>query len=218
MKARRPALALAVLAIVVAACGSSASTAGAGNSAPGVIPGSSSASSVGLPNLPAAGGGSCSVKVTGGTEVSWNSPQNAGSLLVGYWLGASELAVFSLSPDAAYILMNCQSDNGSISLYTTNDTTTAQFPESPGTYVIEAGGLLGDTKPGEIQALVTFPDKSLWRVTDPGSFVVTAFDGHHFAGTFTLNIGQESEDFQSIVATATVSGTFDLNCTATGCK
>lgn len=218
MKARRPALVLAILAIVVAACGSSASTPGAGNSTPGANPGSSSAASVDLPNLPAAGGGSCSVKATGGAEVSWNSPQNMGSLLVGYWLGASELSVLSLGPDAAYMLMNCQSDKGSISLYTTNDTTTAQFPEKPGTYVIEAGGLLGDTKPGEIQALVTFSDKSLWRITEPGSFAVTAFDGHHFAGTFTLKIGKESDDLQSIVATATVSGTFDLNCTATACK
>ena len=218
MKARRPALALAILAIVVAACGSSASTAGFVNSSPGGNPGSSSAASIGLPNLPAAGGGSCSVKVTGGTEVSWASPQNTGSLLVGYWLGASELAVLSLGPDAAYLLMNCQSDTGSVSLYTTNGTTTAQFPEKPGTYVIEAGGLLGDTKPGEIQALVTFHDDSLWRITEPGSFVVTAFDGHHVAGTFAIKIGKQSDDLQSIVATATVSGTFDLNCMATACK
>jgi hypothetical protein len=218
MNARRPVLALAALAIVVAACGSSASTPGSGNSTPGANPGSSSAASVGLPNLAAAGGGSCSVMVTGGAEVSWTSPQNMGSLLMSYWLGAAELSVLSLGPDTAYVLMNCKSDKGSISLYTTNDTTTTQFPEKPGTYVIEAGGLLGDTKPGEIQALVTLSDNSLWRITEPGSFAVTAFDGHHFAGTFTLKIGKEGDDLQSIVATAAGSGTFDLNCTATACK
>jgi hypothetical protein len=124
----------------------------------------------------------------------------------------------SLTADQAYFLMNCQSTKGNLSLYTTNDTTGAQFPEAPGNYVIEAGSILGDTKPGEIKVLITFPDKSLWRVTEKGTFAIASFSGSHITGTFTFKIGKESEDLQSIVATATVAGTFDMACTSGACK
>ncbi len=224
MGIRRSIWTIVAFAFVVAACGGSASTpslvdsSGVSSGSSSVSPGSSSAASAGLPDLPAAGGGSCKVAVTGDTAVSWDSPQTTGTLLVTYWLDQSDRDFLSLGAGEEYLLMNCQSDKGTVSLYTTNNTTGAQFPESTGTYVIEAGGILSESKPGEIQALVTFPDKSLWRVTDPGVFEVKTFDAGHFAGTFTLKIGKESEDLQSIVGTATVTGTFDLACTGSACK
>ncbi len=204
-------------AVVAAACGTSFSTGGPGSSLPaGATPGKTSA--VDLPSLPAAGGGSCNVKITGGVETSWVSPQTMGTLLISYWLSQADRSLLSVGPDEAYMLMNCQSDSGSISLTTTNQTTAAQFPEKPGTYVIEAGGILSDTQPGDVQAIVVFHNDTLWKVTKPGTFVVTTFGGGHFAGTFSLEVGQESDDLSTIVATATVSGTFDLACTGSACN
>ncbi|MGD0247523.1 MAG: hypothetical protein ABSB75_00565 [Candidatus Limnocylindrales bacterium] len=212
---RRASALLVVSAFLFAACSSSGSTPATNSS--GSI-GDSNPTSAGHVSLPPVGGGSCSVKVTGGTEVSWQSPQDKASLVVSYWLSSAERALLSLTADQEYFLMNCQSAKGTLSFYTTTDTTHAQFPEAPGDYVIEAGGVLGDTKAGEVKALVTFPDKTLWRVTENGTFAIASFNGSHIAGTFTFKIGKESEDLQSIVATATVAGTFDMACTSGACK
>jgi hypothetical protein len=212
MSARRLGGVLAALALAVAACGGSAST-----SQP--QPGSSAAGSVAipLPSFAAAGGGSCSVKISGGMTASWSTPQNMGTLLIGYWINDADKKMLTLSATDAYLLMNCQSDTGSISLSSTTGTTTDQFPEKPGTYVIEAGGLGGDSTPGQVKALTVFKDGNLWEVTQPGTLTVTTFDGGHFAGTFNLQIGERSDDLSTIVTTATIDGTFNLSCTGSVC-
>jgi hypothetical protein len=202
--------ALLAAALVVAACGSSSSpgsTAGGGN--PGGNQGAS---------LPGVGGGSCSVSVTGDMTASWQKTQDSGSVLVSYWLSASEKALLESSPGEESFLLNCQSDNGSVSLYTTNGTTGTQFPKAPGAYVISAGGIMGADTPGQVSLLVTFNDDSLWRVAEPGTFTVTTFTGSRFAGTFQARLSKLGDDLQTVVGTANLSGTFDFGCTSGGCS
>jgi hypothetical protein len=220
MRTHTAAALLLAAAFAVAGCSSSAATAGSGADSSSAaeastVPGSTAA---GLPKAPAGGGGLCSVQVTGATQVSWKSPQDKGSLLVSYWLSANDLKLLSLASDEVYVLMNCQSSQGTVSLTTAVGTKAAQFPKAPGTYVIDVGGPTSGGTPGDLVAIVTFPDKSLWRVTDKGSFVITSFTTSHFAGTFTIPIGKRSADLSSIVANATVSGTFDLACTGSACS
>jgi hypothetical protein len=118
----------------------------------------------------------------------------------------------------AELLINCQSDQGSISLTTTAGTTSAQLPHSPATYVIEAGGLVADRKPGEIQTVINLKDTNLWSVTEPGTFDITSFNPSHLAGSFSFKIGRSDVGSQAILATATISGTFDLTCTGSACN
>jgi len=211
MSARKIGAVLAALAVVAAACGGGSSSSAQTDTTP------RPSSVVNVPSFAAKGGGSCSVKITGGMASSWSTPQNAGTLLVGYWIDDADRKMLALGAGDAYLLMNCQGDAGSISLQTTDGTTTGQFPEKPGTYVIETGGLGGDSTPGQIKALVVFTDGGLWEVSRPGTFTVTTFDGSHFAGTFDLQIGERSDDLSTTVATATIDGTFNLGCTGSAC-
>jgi hypothetical protein len=208
---------LAAAAILVAACSGSATTTGPGGMPPnGASQGPTLPGGVSFP--PIAGGGACDVNVTGDTTVSWHSPQTVGSVLLSYWLGPAELAVLSLKSGESYFLMNCTSATGDITLSSAVGTLATQFVHGPGTYVIAAGGLLGGAKAGQISTLVTFRDHTLWKVAEAGTLNVTTFNSSHFAGTFTMKIGKTGSDLQTIVATATVSGIFDMACMSRGCS
>ena len=201
-------------ALAVAACGSSSAPGSSG--APGG--GSTSRPSVGLPgNLPAVGGGSCTVNVTGDVTASWTDQQDMSSVLITYWLGDSERAVLKMSPGEESFLFNCQSDQGTISMYSTTDTTAAQFPKAPGSYVIAAAGLLGGGDAGQVSALVTVGKDTIWKIAEPGTLNITTFNGSKFAGTFQAKIQKLGDDLSTVVATATLSGTFEFGCTAGGC-
>jgi hypothetical protein len=215
MTTRRLAAALCALALVVSACSRGSSP---GSSAGPSAAGDTSALSV--PQLPAAGGGSCTVAITGDVSKSWTASQTMGSLLVSYWLSPAEAAVLSLSADEAYFIMNCQGSDGSVSFTLTNNTTRAQFPEAPGTYVIPAaGGLLGlGGDPGQVGMLLSLHDSAIWNATEPGTFKITTFGGGKFAGTFQAKVGKLGDDLKTIAATATLSGSFDLSCTSQGCS
>jgi hypothetical protein len=208
--------ALAMAAVIAAACGSSSagSSGGAGlptSGLPSDLPG-------GLPgNLPAVGGGSCSVNITGDVTASWTDQQDTSSVLVTYWLGDSERAVLAMSPGDESFLFNCQSDQGAVSLYSTTDTTVAQFPEGPGTYVVPAGGILGGDDAGHVSALVTIGKDSLWRIAEPGTFTVTRLDGSKFTGSFEFKIEKLGDDLSTVEASAALSGTFDWGCSGTAC-
>jgi hypothetical protein len=53
--------------------------------------------------------------------------------------------------------------------------------------------------------LLNLKDSQIWKVTEAGSFKVTAFGGGKFAGTFSAKIGRVGDDLTTIVATAVVS-------------
>ncbi len=216
MTTRRLAGSLFALAIVVSACSSAASGGPSSGASASTV---AAPSDVTVPQLPAAGGGSCSVKVTGDVSKSWTSPQTMGSLLVSYWLSPAELAQLSLKKDIAYFIMNCQGSEGTVSFSLANDTTTAMFPKAPGKYVVPASGGIGlGGEPGQVGSLINLNDKQLWNVTAPGTFEVTTFGGGKFAGTFQAKIGRLGDDLHTITATATLSGTFDLGCTSGACS
>jgi hypothetical protein len=205
---------LMVSAMAVAACGSSSAPGGSNGGIgdlPGDLPG-------GLPsNLPAVGGGSCSVNVTGDVTASWTQNQDVSSVMVTYWLGDSERAVLQMSPGEENFLFNCQSDQGTVSLYSMNDTTAALFPEGPGQYVIPGGGVLGGGDAGQVSALITIGKDTLWRIAEPGTFTVTTLNGSRFTGSFQMKIEKLGDDLTTVVATATLSGTFDWGCSGTAC-
>ena len=209
---------VAVLAVAVAACSSGGSTptprSGAGVS---TEPGSSQPAVV-VPSFGSAGGGSCGVQIDGGITKSWHTDQTTATLLVSYWLKSGDRTMLGLAAGQEELLMNCQSDEGSITLTTTEGTTAAQLPKAPGTYVIGAGGLTAERKPGEIQTVINLKDSNVWYVTEAGTFEITSFTPSSLAGSFTFKIGRSDAGSQTVAATATVSGTFDLGCTGSACS
>jgi len=216
MRIVKLASAVAAMAIVVSGCGGSTST-----PAPGAVvstePGATEPAVV-VPSFAAAGGGSCGVQIDGDVTKSWHTDQTTGTLLVSYWLTPGDRTVVGVANGEEELLINCQSDEGSISLTTTAGTTAAQFPKAAGTYVIEAGGLVAERKPGEIQTIINLKDSKVWNVTEAGTFEITSFTPSHLAGSFTFKIGASDTGSQAIVAAATVSGTFDLGCTGSACS
>ena len=209
---------IAALAVVAAACsiGGATATPGAGGQG-STEPGSSQPAVVA--SFASAGGGSCGVQIDGDVTKAWHTDQTTATLLVSYWLSPSGRSLLGVQDGTEEFLFNCQSDQGpSISLTSTAGTTAAQFPKAPGTYVIEPSGLLGDHKPGEIQALINLKDGGLWNVAENGTFTITSFSPSHLAGSFNMKIAKSGANLQSIVASATVSGTFDLGCTGDACS
>jgi hypothetical protein len=209
---------IAALAVVAAACSSGSkatpTAGGAGSAQP-----ETSGQAVVVPSFSAAGGGSCGVQIDGDVTNSWHTDQTMATLLVSYWLSPANRSLLGVGDGTEEILINCQSDSGaSISLTSTAGTTAAQLPKAPGTYVIETGGIVGDQKPGEIHAIINLKDSSVWSITESGTFTITSFTPNHLAGTFSMKIGKSGTDLSSIVANATVSGTFDLGCTGDVCS
>ena len=209
---------VAVLAIAATACGSGGSTAaprsgGEGSTAPG-----SSEPAVVVPSFASDVVWSCGVQIDGYVTMSWHTDLTLATLLVSYWLTPGDRSMVGVASGEEELLINCQSDEGSISLTTTSGTTAAQLPKAAGTYVIEAGGLGAERKPGEIQTIINLKDSKVWNVTEAGTFEITSFTPSHLAGSFTFKIGASDTGSQAIVAAATVSGTFDLGCTGSACS
>jgi hypothetical protein len=208
------------VSMIAAGCSSSAATQAApGATVAPVVPGVSSqpatvaptqaAATVAAP--PAAGTPSCKVTTTGGLTVSWETSQADASGIISYWLSAS--AHKALSPTGESFLLNCGNGDASISLYTTGGTTAAKFPQAAGSYVINAQGAAAT--PGTVVATVAMTKGGLlWRVTEPGAFVVTTLDGSKFAGTFQMKIAEVGDNLQLTGKTASVAGTFDLACSS----
>jgi len=210
MRFVRLASAVAAFAIVAAGCGSGAASGGPGATGQNGNPAAS------LPAMPAAGGGSCQINITGDVTASWQAKQDSGTLLVSYWLSASSRQMMALTGEA--LIFNCKGSAGSVSFTTPSDTTATDFPKSPKDYVIPAGGILGGATPGQISLLVNLNDHNIWKVTEPGSFNVKTFGGGKFAGDFSIKIGKTGDDLKTIVANAVISGTFDLGCTGDACS
>jgi hypothetical protein len=209
MRVRRPAILTAVVfvsAFALAACGGSSGG-----------PGKSAATPGGNPSGNTEKG--CTVQIAGDLSTSWQSPQDSGSVLVSYWLSATERSSLSMAQGEESFLINCQSTAASgLSLYSTSGTTTAQFPKAAGQMVIGAGGILGSNEPGQVSLLFSSGDESLWRVSEAGRFTITTLSGSRFAGTFEAKIEKLGDDLQTVTGHATVTGTFDFSCTAGGCS
>ena len=191
------------LSMIAAGCGSSAATQGLqGATVAPVAPGVSSQPVASVPAQPVAtvaaqpvtGAGSCKVTISGGLTASWESQQTKASAVLSYWLSPAAHQVLSAKGES--FLMSCDGPDGAISLYTTNTTTSVQFPEAAGNYVI--GGLGTVSTPGLVIAVVAPKGTNLWNITEPGTFSVTTLNGSKFAGTFQIKI----------------AGTFDLACSA----
>lgn len=200
------------LAVVAAGCGGSSS---AGVSSPAATGQNGSPA---LPSvvMPAAGGGSCQVDISGDVTTSWHATQDLSNLMVSYWLSASSREALSLTGEA--LLLNCKGSGGSVSFTTPDKTLSADFPKSPKDYVVPAGGILGGAQPGQVSMLLNLNDHNVWKVTEAGSFKVTTFGGGKFAGTFSVKVGKSGDDLKTIVATAVVSGSFDFGCTGDACS
>ena len=214
MRSFRLASVAAVIAIVLAGCGSSASTGSASTSAPGST--DSSAGAASTVAAPAAAGGSCTISISGGKTVSFTSQEDSSTLQMDYWLPADGRTALGLADTDEGFLMNCQGgDLGSVSFSTTDGTTAATFPKGPGTYQIRAQlGTAGDPAPGQVQTLINLKDKNVWGATEAGTFTVTDLTGSHFAGSFSVKIGTSG----SSPISATVSGSFDLSCQYGACS
>jgi hypothetical protein len=215
MRFARPVPMVAVLALVVAACGGSASTVapsttGAGSGEPAGV----TAAPAAMTGAPAAAGGSCSVQISGAVTASFQAPQDAGTLQMDYWLPDDARAMLGVTGDDEGFLLNCQGAAASVSLSTADGTTSKEFPEGAGTYTILAQATQATAAPGAIQTLVNTHDKNIWSVSEPGTFTVTTLTGGRFAGSFEFKISA----IGNAGTAATVSGSFDLSCVNGACS
>ena len=168
--------------------------------------------------MPAAGGGSCKVAITGDVTKSWESKQTQGTLLLSQWLSSTSRSVMALADNEQSMILNCESDQGSVSFTMSAGTTSADFKEGPGTYVIQAGSLIMATSaPGQLSLLYNSKDSKLWGAEEPGTFTVTTFGGGKFAGTFSVKI-VTSMDSGTTHSHAVINGSFDLGCTGDACN
>jgi hypothetical protein len=215
VNARKLAAIAAAFAIAVAACGGSASSA-----APGTTnaPGATDNGSQPTINIPAAGGGTCKISITGDVTSSWETQQTQGTLLLSQWLSKSSRAVLSLADNEESMILNCGSDQGSVNFTMSPGTTSAQFKQGPGTYVIQSGGLIAATSaPGQLSLLFNSKDSKVWGAEEPGTFTVTTFGGGKFIGSFSVKI-VTSFDTGDTHSHAVITGSFDLGCTGDACN
>ena len=209
---------VAALALVIAGCTSSPAT-GAGS--PGGSDGgansggSGGAASAGMASQAVPVGRSCSVQVSGDVAKSWKTTQSAGTLMVSYWLNSADRKTMALTGET--FLLNCDSDAGTVNFDMTNGTTAADFPEAPGTYVIDMNGL-GGTQAGHVGMLINLKSGGDWRLTEPGTFKITTLGGSRFAGSFSVKIGQLGATGKYDGGSATITGSFDLACTGSACS
>src|ERR1035437_8379893 len=137
--------------VIAAGCSSSSATQGLqGATVAPVAPGVSSQPVASGPVQPVSGAGSCKVTLSGGLTASWDSQQTKASAVVSYWLSPATHHVLSATGES--FLMSCDGADGARSLYTTNTTTSVQFPEAARNYVI--GGLGTVSTPGLVIAIV----------------------------------------------------------------
>ncbi len=216
---------LAAAVLVVSACSGSAATvapaASSNNGGNGGNGGNATAATKTAATqsfvMPAGGNGSCSVNIAGDVTKSWTAKQDMGTLLVSQWLGKSSRSMMSLKDGEESMILNCKGSGGSISVMTSNGTTSAMFPKGPKTYTISSGTLLGSDTAGEIGTIINLNDELIWSTAEPGTFTVTTFGGSKFAGTFSVKI-KATADLQTRAANATLTGTFDLSCTGDACS
>jgi hypothetical protein len=207
-----PAALLLAIAFAVAACGSSAST-----GAPGASTGGGGGDKTPGAEIPNAGGGSCQVTIAGDVSASWSEQQNLGSTLVSYWFSAAQREAYEMSEDEQYFVINCKGDAGQLSLLSVGDTTAADIPMGPASYVVVPKFALGEDGKGKVSMLLTLDDETLWRAAENGTFNVTTLDAKRFAGNFEFKVESLGDDLETVVASATVSGTFDFACTGGAC-
>ena len=220
---------VAAIAIGVAGCGGSGSTAAPGSSVAGSSPTAAPRSSVAgsgltaaprssvagssptvkLSTAPAIGGEGCSVKISGGVTKSWQSKQASGSMLVTYWLNDSDKKLSGSTGFERFIL-NCESADGSAHFQTADSTTAAQFPKAPGTYVVP----ISTGTPGQVDLILHTSGFSTWVVAEPGTFTITTLDGSKFAGTFSVKMTNSDSGTD---VSATLSGSFNFRCMASAC-
>ena len=204
-------LSAALALMALGACNASFSIGGARG-----VPTAGASPTSGVPVRLEVGGGSCKVTISGGLTASWESKQDDASVLVSYWLSPSDHA--ALGGNSESFLMNCQGTGAQVSLYTTTGTTGSQFPEGSGSYVIDAQGPASKGQPGMVGGIVSTGGSDLWNITEPGTFTVTDLNATHFAGRFQMTIAQIGTNLQVTSNTATVTGSFDMDCTTAFCK
>ncbi len=210
MRTARLVTAVVAVLLGLSACSGSASTPGPGGAGPAATV--NGAPGVSLPAMPAVGGGSCKVSVTGDATASWTASQDMSSVMVSYWLSPSNRAVLAMKDGEESLILNCKGTGGSVNFLSPSGTTSATFPRSPKSYAIPAGGFLGGADTGQISMLFNLDDKAIWKVTEAGTFNVTTFDGGKFSGTFSVKVGKVGDDLTTIVGTAMITGSFDMAC------
>ncbi len=189
------------------------------------------------PAADASGDRGCHVDVTGGLEVSWDSPDDNAAITTDYWYSEEELlqqieflaeegtdpatelanALETGEPIFSLLLMNCsEPDGGSLSFTHSSATTRSAMPMAAGSYPISGGFLSGaDSPSGTISVLVVMPGEAeadaIWVPEGEGTFEITSWDNAAIEGTFTFPVAESLVDAPR---QATVNGTFAYTCKA----
>ncbi len=180
-------------------------------------------------------GGSCRFTITGDVTGEYEGPGGASAVGTDYWMTEDEMRealkfltnldsslsdaekeqkldeAMQADPRIFLLLLNCQGEGASISLFPSGQSKYADVPFGPGSYVIAAGGLLGGAEePGEFGVLLSVGDGS-YSLPEDGAIEITKFDETGIAGNFSFDA--EEAFAEGTPKEISVEGEFDFDCT-----
>lgn len=178
----------------------------------------------------------CEITATGDLSFTAKGSGNMGSVGTDYWLtddemkmalgalvgiaGGSKLSdaekaqkldeAMKKDPRFMLLLLNCKTDDATLTIGPAKDTKYKDVPMKPGSYKFAP---TMKAKPGDMTVLSNIKvDKGLWAAQD-GKLDITAWDKKHIAGAFEIQIAKR--DFGGGPGKkATLKGSFDFPCRA----
>ncbi len=186
---RHRAIAVGGLALVtlLTACGGDST-----NTLPGAADGSGLPGAVTVsPGAPPAGStdmGYCHVRVEGDVTAEWTSPGGMSAVGYGPWAATTAGTIAGISLDESFFILNCQGDGENYVGF--GPIGEATVPMQAATYTIEPGdNVFGASESGMMSVLIGLDGTNTnWGPSAQGQLVITEFDEHHIAGTFSVPV------------------------------
>lgn len=154
--------------------------------------------------------GSCHVKVEGDVTAEWTATGGASAVGYGPWVPSAAATVAGITLDETFFIVNCQGDGDNyVGFMPAGDS---KIPMTPASYTIEpADNAFGASQTGAITTLLGLDGTDTnWGPSAPGQLVITAFDEHHVAGTFTIPVTDVLARLNGVSkGNAVITGEFD---------
>lgn len=154
--------------------------------------------------------GSCHVKVEGDVTAEWTAGGGASAVGYGPWVPSAAATVAGITLDESFFIVNCQGDGENYVGFLPAGEST--IPMAPASYTIEpADNAFGASQTGAITTLLGLAGTDTnWGPSAQGQLVITAFDEHHIAGTFTIPVTDVLARLNGVSkGNAVITGEFD---------
>ncbi|MFN0148941.1 MAG: hypothetical protein ACKVT1_20750 [Dehalococcoidia bacterium] len=164
----------------------------------------------------------CVVQVTGSQQGSITDRANRSAVETDYWVYTADRINQAGGPIGALLLLHCggRLANGevTVTIAPSPDSTYADVPFGPRSYVIAPGGLFDDDPArGQFSALLTV-GTTIYEVNEPGRLTIDSFTTGLISGSFSFNATEASLDDDENLKKVSVQGTFDIPCAGSQCK